>query len=205
MGLDDAYIKTVESMAHVDPRAAASASGAEYREGSFIIPLFNRTYTIHFPACATAEIGSAARVPTFIELLLMHYLMHADGTAESGRWIGYRQLPGAKLFEQRFANLVLQPMIDLFDNNADSFREAAEALGGRMIDDKGDAAYRFAALPRLPVLCIFNAGEENIPTSINLLFDESAPHYLPTEDLSIIGGVMISSMKRVVKADCRNR
>jgi hypothetical protein len=203
MGLDDAYTKAVESMTHVDPRAAASASGAEYREDNFIIPLFNRTYTIHFPTCETAEIGSAIRVPGSIEVLLMHYLAHADGMAVSGKWISYRQLPGAKLFEQRFINLVLRPMLKLFDNDTDSFREVADTLGGQGMDHKGDAAFRFMALPRLPVACIFNTGEDEIPPSISFLFDKSAPHYLPTEDLTVLGGIMNSFMKNVVKTDYR--
>jgi len=203
MGLDDAYEKAVKSVAHVDPRTAASASGAEYREDKFIVPLFNRIYTIHFPSCETSEIGSAAHVPGIIEVLLMHYLTHADGTAVSGNWISYRQLPGVKMFEQRFVNLVSRPMLDLFDNDTDSFREAAGALGGQAIDHKGDAAFRFMALPRLPVACIFNTGEGEIPPSISVLFDESAPHYLPTEDLTVLGGVMSSFMKKVVKTDCR--
>lgn len=203
MGLDDAYIKAVESVTHADPREAASASGAEYREDKFAIPLFNRTYTVQYPACEIAQIDSDKHVPDIIKVLLMHYLTHADGTAVSGKWISYRQLPGAKLFEQRFMSLVLRPMLDLFDKDTDSFREAAFDLGGQSMDSKGDAAFRFNALPRLPVACIYSIGEDEIPPSINFLFDESAPHYLPTEDLTILGGIMISFMKNVVKTDYR--
>jgi hypothetical protein len=203
MGLDDAYTKAVESMARVDPRTAASASGAEYEEGKFIIPLFNRTYTVHFPGGETAEVGADVRVPRMLEVLLMHYLTHADGTAVSGTWISYRQLPGAKLFEQKFINLVSRPMTEFFDSNIDSFRGSASALGGQPMDSTGDAAFWFKALPKLPIACIFNIGEDEIPPSINVLFDESAPHYLPTEDLTILGGLMNSFMKKVVKTDCR--
>lgn len=203
MGLDDAYTKAVESMARVDPRTAASASGAEYEEGKFVIPLFNRTYAVHFPGGETAEVGAGVRVPRMLEVLLMHYLTQADGTAVSGTWISYRQLPGAKLFERKFINLVSRPMAEFFDSNIDSFRGSASALGGQPMDSTGDAAFWFKALPRLPIACIFNIGEDEIPPSINVLFDESAPHYLPTEDLTILGGLMNSFLKKVVKTDCR--
>jgi hypothetical protein len=203
MGLDDAYKKAVESMTQVDPRTAASASGVEYEEDKFIIPLFNRTYTVKFSGCETAEMGIGVRVPKMIEVLIMHYLTHADGTAVSGKWMSYRQLPGAKLFEQKFVNLVSRPMLEFFDSNIDDFRESAIALGGQPMDRTGDAAFWFKALPKLPMACILNIGEDEIPPSINILFDESAPHYLPTEDLTILGGVMNSFMKKVVKTDCR--
>ncbi len=203
MGLDDAYKKVVESMAQLDPRFAASASGVEYEEDKFVIPLFNRTYTIQFPGCETEEVGTGVRVPKMLEVLLMHYLMYADGTAVSGTWINYRHLPGAKLFDQKFLNLVSRPMLEFFDSNIDSFREAANALGGQAIDCTGDAAFQFKALPKLPIACILNIGEGEIPSSINILFDKSASHYLPTEDLTILGGIMNSFMKKVVKMDCR--
>jgi hypothetical protein len=204
MGLDDAYTKAIESMLNIDPQAAALASGIDFSEDIFVIPLFNRTYTMHLPTCQTTLIGSDVRAPGIIEILLMHYLTQADDTAVSGNWIRYRQLPGAKLFEERFVNLVLRPMLGLFDNDANRFRETAEALGGQVMEHKGDAAFRFNALPRLPMACIFNTGEEEIPPSINVLFDESACHYLSTEDLSIMGGIMISFMKDAVKTDSRN-
>jgi hypothetical protein len=203
MGLDDAYIKAVASMTQVDPRTVASASGVEYKEDMFIVPLFNRTYTIQLPGCETAEIEPDVRVPKVLEVLLMHYLTHADGAALSGTWISYRQLPGAKLFEQKFKNLVSRPMIETFDGNIDSFRDAAYAIGGHLMDIAGDAAFYFKALPKLPVACIFNRGEDDIPSSINVLFDESAPHYLPTEDLAILGGLMNTFMKRCVKIGYR--
>lgn len=199
MGLDDAYTKAVEAMAQVDQRAAALASGAEYRMDSFVIPLFERKYTIQFPNCDISQIGSDDSVPRIIEVLLMHYLAHADGAAVSGDWISYRQLPGVKLFEKRFSNLVLRPMIDCFGDDVNRFREAAQSLGGKVMEARGDAAFKLNALPRLPVACIFNRSEEGIPPSINVLFDESAPHYLPTEDLTVLGGIMSSFMKMSLK------
>jgi hypothetical protein len=94
-------------------------------------------------------------------------------------------------------------MAEFFDSNINSFRGAASALGGQPMNSTGDAAFWFKALPKLPIACIFNIGEDEIPPSINVLFDESAPHYLPTEDLTILGGLMNSFMKKVVKTDCR--
>ena len=196
MGLNDAYAKAVESMRRIDPRTAASASGVEYREDRFIITLFNRTYAVQFPGGGVVEVGADSRENKLIEVLLMHYLTHADGAAVSGVWINYRQLPGAKLFEQRFINLVSRPMLEFCGDSIDNFKGAACALGGRPMDSTGDAAFRFEALPRLPMACIFHCGEDAISPSLNILFDESAPHYLPTEDLTILGGIMNSLMKK---------
>ena len=51
----------------------------------------------------------------------------------------------------------------------------------------GDAAYYFLAFPRVPVACLLYLGDEEVSPSVSVLFDASAPHYLPTEDLSHVG------------------
>ena len=196
MGLDYAYAKAVESVTRVDPRTASSSSGVEFDKNRFIIPLFNRIYTVRFPDCEIAEIGACARVPKVFKILLMHYLTHADGTDVSGVWISYRQLPGAKLFEQKFVNLVSRPMIEFFGSEIDRFRDLAIRLGGKPVGLTGDAAFVFTALPRFPIACVLNIGEDEMPPYANILFDRSAPHYLPTEDVSILGGLMLSFLKR---------
>jgi len=87
-------------------------------------------------------------------------------------------------------------MMDFLGGSIDNFRVAASALGGQPMESPGDAAFRFEALPRLPLACIFHRGEDAIPPSLNVLFDKSAPHYLSTEDLTIVGGIMSSFMKK---------
>jgi hypothetical protein len=128
-------------------------------------------------------------------ILLMHYLTQADGAPVANNWIAYRDLPGARLFEQKFVNLVSRPMIERFGNNIDGFRQSALALGGQPMEGKGDAAFRFNALPRVPIASIFHCGEEGIPPSISILFDASAPHYLTTDDLVVLASFLGSFLK----------
>ncbi len=195
MGLDDAYGKALESMAQIDPRAAASMSGVVFDGEVFAIPVFNRVYTIRLPRCEVCAAGADVPAPKMLGILLMHYLTQADGAPVANNWIAYRNLPGARLFEQKFANLVSRPMIERFGNSIDSFRQAALAIGGQPMEGKGDAAFRIKALPRVPIAAIFYCGEEGIPPSINILFDASAPHYLPTDDLVVLASFMGSFSK----------
>ncbi len=187
MGLDNAYEKAQKDMAGLSPNVAASMSGAIFDKGMFTIPFFRRSFTIHLPEAKVTDIGSDTAPPRLLEILLMHYLVHADGTPVSGMWITYRHLPGANLFEQRFSNMALQPLLDSFGNDAEGFRQAALAIGGTPMSRSGDAAFRFMALPKIPMGCILYLGDDEVPPSINILFDAAAPHYLPTEDLSYLG------------------
>jgi hypothetical protein len=48
--------------------------------------------------------------------------------------------------------------------------------------------------------CILHLGEEDIPSSVNVLFDATAPNYLPTEDLSLLGVSLVGAMKKAGQA-----
>jgi len=54
------------------------------------------------------------------------------------------------------------------------------------VDITGDTAFKLFVLPRVPLLIIFNEQDEEFAASARVLFDISAPNYLPTEDLSIL-------------------
>jgi len=187
MGLDDAYHKAQEDIARISPYVVASKSGASFDGGRFTIPLFQRTFSIQFPDVKVEEVASETPPQRWIEVLLLHYLLHADGTPMSGMWITYRYLPDAFLFEQRFTNMAIRALVDSFGNDAEGFRHAAISMGGTPMSRSGDAAFRFLALPKIPMGCILYLGDEEMSPSFNILFDAVAPHYLPTEDLSYLG------------------
>jgi hypothetical protein len=196
MANDAALAKAVEALRAIAPYAVSAKSGAAYEGGKFRIPVFNRIFYVIFPDVKVEEEGDSAHVPQYIEIILLHYLLHSDGTQVADSWIAYRQLPETSLFEQRFIHMAMRPLLAMFGDDIESFRRAGTAFGGVPMTRTGDAAFKFMALPRVPLACIFYQGEEGIPSSINILFDASAYHYLPTEDLSLLGVYMVGALKK---------
>ena len=131
-----------------------------------------------------------------LQILLMHYLINAKGTPVAYEWIAYRNLPGGHLFEGRFWQLALVTLIKTFSNDVESFRKSCLALEGEPMNRTGDAAFRFLAFPRIPLAAILYLGEEDLPPSVNILFDATAHTYLPTEDLSSIGIYLSDALRR---------
>jgi hypothetical protein len=41
---------------------------------------------------------------------------------------------------------------------------------------------------------IFYAGDDEFPSAVSVLYDSSAGHYLPTEDLAVLGGLLVGSL-----------
>jgi hypothetical protein len=92
--------------------------------------------------------------------------------------------------------MAVQPLLHAFDNNIEGFKKAGLALGGITMTRTGDAAFKFMALPKIPMACIFYQGEEGIPSAVNILFDAAAAEYLPTEDLSLVGVYLVNAMRK---------
>jgi hypothetical protein len=188
--------KAIVDMKGIAPYVVASKSGTNYDGRRFRIPFFNRVLLVYYPEVKIVEEGKSAPVPQYIQIILLHYLLQSRGVPIADEWIAYRQLPGGKLFDGRFFQMAIIPMLRAFDNNLEEFKKAGLALGGTPITRTGDAAFKFMALPRIPMACIFYQGEEDIPPSVNILFDASAPEYLPTEDLSLLGVYLVNALRK---------
>ena len=165
MANDAALERAVADMEGITPYAVASKSGTDYDGKRFKVPFFNRVFLVHHPEIKFVEEGKPAPVLQYIQIILLHYLLQSRGVAITDEWIAYRQLPGAVLFERRFFQMAITPLLRAFDNNAEGFKKAGLALGGIPITRTGDAAFKFMPLPKIPMACIFFQGEEGIPSS----------------------------------------
>ena len=98
-------------------------------------------------------------------ILLLHYLLTADGTPPAGAWSAYRELPDGLFYAASFAQRAEEPLARAFAASAeglDAFRAAARAAGGDALT-LGDASFRFAALPRVDVAVLVWAGDDEEP------------------------------------------
>jgi hypothetical protein len=132
-------------------------------------------------------------------LIILHYLIQADGVQPSDQWIAFRELPDGLGYDPAFQGRSGQRLARQYGNDADAFVAAAEALGGERLTF-GDVSYMFHILPRMRMAVILHLADEEFGAAANLLFDASAGHYLPTEDLAVLGGLLASKLLKTGKA-----
>lgn len=187
--LREAREKARRELAALDPSWAASRSGTAYSfaEGAFSVPLFGEEHLVSYPA-GVATRGDGSPAGGMEELIILHYLVGADGTTVEERWVSYRDLPGARYHEPAFFAEVEGPLSQGLTGRLDSLRDWG-GRNARPLDLPGDVALAWDVLPRVPLLIIFNEADEEFPASARVLFDASAPCYLPTEDLSVLAEI----------------
>jgi hypothetical protein len=191
--------QAVQNLQKLDPYQSAYMAGCDYHldeaGGHFVVPFFAQQYTVTFPRIAVVSAaGAEADITT--RLLILHYLIHADGVPPADDWIAFRELPDGRIYDAAFQKRSPARLAQTYGTDVKGFAAAAQALGGERIRF-GDAAYRFRLLPRLAMAVILHLGDDEFAPRVNVVFDAAAGHYLPTEDLAVLGGMLAG---RLIKA-----
>ncbi len=169
----------------------ARRAGADYQKGKqteeITIYFFSEPYHIRFPRI---EFFSPSKkvVSLVTRILLLHYLIRADGNPLTGKWVAYKDIPGGLLYAGVFARRVTEPLQRKFGKSAKTFREAGVKSGGEPVE-VGDASFILRAFSRVPLQYVLWEGDEEFPPSAQLLFDACVDHYLSLEDIVVLGQV----------------
>jgi hypothetical protein len=195
-----AYCRACERMAGRDPRIDAEKAAVAYTDlgggqGYLEIPLLDRTYQVSWPDLEIRGLGGEANPSFVVQILLLHYLLVADGIALRGQWVSFRDLPDGRMYYPAFRGGSEERLRQRFGNDVPAFKAAAGALGGRPVA-LADHAYVFAVLPRLPLAVLLWEGDEDFPPELHILLDSSAGNYLPTEDLAVIARYLSGRLLR---------
>jgi hypothetical protein len=191
--------QALQDLQKLDMRKTAYMAGCNFeskgQESYIPIRLFQQDLVVTLPqGSVRTATGEEPDVAT--QLIVLHYLLHADGVPPSDLWIAFRELPDGMVYDSAFQKRSSLRLVREYGMDAAGFAAAAEDLGGERLTF-GDASFRFQALPRVLMAVILHLGDEEFSPGVSVLFDAAAGHYLPIEDLAVLGGMLAS---RLIKA-----
>jgi hypothetical protein len=147
---------------------------------------------------AARDAASGQELPIYLQAMLFYYLTTCDGPPASGHWIAFSELPDGRFYTQAFQGYTGAPLAQAFGEDVMAFSQAAETCLGERRYSFGDMAYAFQALPRVAVLVVLWQGDEDFPSTCQVLFDASARHCLPTDACAILGSQIT---RQLIKAN----
>jgi hypothetical protein len=188
----------------LDPRQTALRAETSYEAlapagGQFQVPFFGMPHHILWPEGSVLRAADREPADIATSIVLLHYLLTADGTPMGSKWIAFRELPGGLGYNAAFQGRANSRLARAFGADLGAFETAAHALGGERLTF-GDASFLFRVLPRMWLAVVLHLSDEEFPADANVLFDAAASHYLPTEDLAVLGGIMASRMIKVARS-----
>ena len=172
---------------NLEERAEKAGAGYQKNQGGEEISLsfFSEPYVIRFPKIEFYA-PTQKTVSLVTRVLLLHYLLRADGNPVSGKWVSYKDVPGGLLYAGVFSRRVTEPLARRFGRSASRLQEVGIGLGGESAG-VGDASFTLGVFPRISLQLVLWEGDEEFPPSVQLLFDASIDHYLSLEDIVVLG------------------
>ena len=169
---------------------AYNTGGVSHPEQNNLEILFwDRRVVISLPSLEISDKKSQQVLPEFSQAMILYYLHLADGSPVSGRWVSFAELPDGRFYHNAYQGYTGQMLARVIGNHIEGFEKVARALKAQKAQ-LGHASYIFQALPKVPLLVIQWQGDEDFPASFQILFDDTAHHFLPSDGCAILGSML---------------
>jgi hypothetical protein len=182
-----------------DPIEVSETSGAKHdsKNAVFILSFLGEEYHIS-PSKKTVKNPEGEDVYPFMAVLLLHYLAYSKDVKPVGKLISFRELEGGDVYYSAFCARAVNRITDEFGPNPKILIEVGKRIRAKE-SGHGDFSIVLDVFPKIPVTVILWEGDDEVPPSSNMLFDESIKEILPTEDVAVIGGFVASALIKVLK------
>ncbi|MGD0153647.1 MAG: DUF3786 domain-containing protein [Thermacetogeniaceae bacterium] len=185
-----------EKLGESEPQKIAERAAVRYddRTQEFVVPFLNKEHRVKYPT-GGVNLPDGVEVPIVNRILILHYLVHAEGVPLHHKWISFKEIPGGQIYINPFHNRAVRPLVKMFGRDPQGLLKAGLALGGKA-EELGDASVAIPVFPMVPVTYVIWEGDEEFEPNGNILFDESAPNYLPLEDCAVIAGTVVFELRK---------
>lgn len=133
-------------------------------------------------------------------IILCRYLLMCPRILPHDRqWVNFRDLKDSGPLTVYFRNHVEKAIADRFAQNLSRLRHSLSALNGYapLLEVRYDLAMQVDALPKIPLLVLFNDADEGFPAECSLLFEGHVETFLDAECIAMVGSRLSVRLKQV--------
>jgi hypothetical protein len=195
---EQTYLRYLAEMYDLDLERRAGVLGAEWDGGGLRIPLFGRSHVV---GSAGMESPGGGRPIHSVCVVLAKYVLGCPDSvpAGGGDWVTYKDFKDAAPFVGGFVNNSERALAVHFGGRIRELSRACDELGG--FDPELRLSYelvrRFDALPRVPLVLLYNDADEEFPAESTILFERRAERFLDMECLAILGWLLADELKAI--------
>jgi len=193
---EETYQNYLSSIQGLDFQKIADLTGAEKLGEELIIPFFGKPHRIS----ATGIIDSSGIRPNFsvCVVLFKHLLLCPDDEPLEKDWVSFKDFKDSAPFAGAFVNYTEAPLARNFSGRLEDLASAGRKIHGHLPDARFsyDLCMQFDALPKVPVLLLFNDVDEEFAAHCMVLFERCAENYLDMECLAMVGMLLFEYLKQ---------
>lgn len=188
-----------ETLVKLDPGIVAQNANCDYFENSgvFTITLLNRMYEVSPKKRIIQRDDPSAKQPDFMEqLCILAYLINVKDTPVDGKLVAAEKLQGGQFFFRGPHELPTTKLQEVFGLTPERLFEASQQLNARQCE-YGDASIEVFVLPKLPLVFVIWAGDDEFDARASILFDKSATDQIPLD--AVLAAVTLTA-DTIIKA-----
>ena len=193
---EEIYQEYLNSVSTLDLNRIKDRLGIQPENGAAIIPFYGTRYRVSQQGIVDQE---GRRPSHSVSVILCKYLlMCPEDEPTQSDWVTYKDFKDAAPFVGGFLNNAERPISQLFSGRPDDLQRACLELSGQpaKTEISADLVMKLDALPRVPVLLVFNDQDEDFPAQCSLLFERRAEKYLDMECLAMTGWALCERLKQ---------
>ena len=161
-----------------------------------IIPFFGKPYRVSKKAITDPE-GQKPHLSICVILckyLLMCPLIEPLG----GNWMAFKDFKDAAPLVHAFSNTVTRPLAETFSGRIPELEACGKKLGGYPPGEEFpyDLRMQFDALPKVPLLLLFNDQDDEFPAQWGVLFEKRTEKFIDMECLAMVGMLFFEYLKK---------
>ncbi len=193
---EQTYEDYLTQIAELDFNFIAPTLGAKVDGSHILIPFFGAPIRIspHGIADSSGKKPHLSVCVILCKYLLMCPLIEPLG----GLWMAFKDFKDAAPLVHAFSNTVTRPIAETFSGRLPDLAESSRQLGGYPPDEEFpyDLSIQFDALPKVPLLLLFNDQDEEFPAQCGVLFEKRAEKFIDMECLAMVGMLFCEYLKK---------
>ncbi len=193
---EQTYNDYLNRIAGLDFYFIADTLGVEVDGEVVVIPFFGRSYRVS----AKGITDSSGQKPHLaICVILCKYLLMCPMIEPlGGNWMAFKDFKDAAPLVHAFSNTVTRPIAETFSGRVSELEAAGKKMGGYIPNEKFpyDLCIQFDALPKVPLLLLFNNEDEEFPAQCGVLFEKRTEKFLDMECLAMVGMLFFEYLKK---------
>jgi hypothetical protein len=166
----------------------------------FAISLLNTEYVIdpvRRTICVAAASGADRAAGYLQQLCMLAYLVHAQDLPSADQLVSVERLDPGGFFFRGSHRLPVEKLAEAFGSEPQLLPKVGRILNA-VPRAFGDASLELLVLPRISVILIIWAADEEFPARASVLLDQNATAQLPLDVLFAAAGLTISAVLSIV-------
>ena len=190
------YQNYLQQLREISFNNIADNLGVKTEANRIKIPFFLNEYAVSVEGITDPAGNKPAHD---ICVILCKYVLRCPDTAPKEKaWVSFRDFKDSGPLISYFTNDVERAIGAYFSGRLEDLKNAGDALGGYAIEleVKYDLAVQLDALPKIPVMMLYNDADEEFSAKCSVLFESRAEKYLDAECIAMIGWQLFRHLKK---------